>query len=369
MSKRDYYDVLGVSRDASKEEMKNAYRKLALKYHPDRNKSPDAEEKFKEFSEAYAVLSDDEKKGQYDQFGHSGIGARYSAEDLFRGVTFNDVFRDLGFGFGGFNDVFDVVFGRGSGGGFRRVSRGIDLRSDITITLEQAASGVTTEVEVPRNEICNECQGSGAEKGTSPKRCPQCHGTGQVQHVRTTGFARFMTVTTCRHCKGRGEVIERLCRVCRGNGNIARKRKIRVKIPAGAEDGFGLRLKGEGDAEPRGGRPGDLYLVVHVPPHKLFHRDGPNLLYETKVIFPTAALGGRVLVPLLGGGEEKVKIPPGTQGGTVFRLKGKGLPRLDGWGRGDQLIRVTIPTPSNLSSKQKKLLAELAREMDENREK
>lgn len=362
--KRDYYEILGVPKDASKEEIKNAYRRLALQYHPDRNKSPGAEDKFKEISEAYAVLSDDEKRVQYDQFGHAGIGARYTSEDIFRGVDFGDIFRDLGFGFGGFN-IFDMFFGRGRVGGFERVSRGSDLRSDLVITLEQAASGVTTEVEVPRNELCAECKGSGAEPGTSPKTCSQCRGTGQVQHVRSTGFARMMTVTTCNRCGGRGEVIERVCNVCKGLGKVTRKRKIRVKIPAGAEDEFTLRLRGEGDAESRGGTPGDLYLVVHVKPHRLFKRDGSNILYDAQTSFPTAALGGEIMVPILGGGEERVKIPPGTQNGSVFRLKGKGLPRLGEWGRGDQLVTVTVPIPTGLTQRQQRLLEELAREMAE----
>lgn len=363
MNKRDYYEVLGVPQNATKEEVKNAYRQLALKYHPDRNKSPDAEEKFKEISEAYAVLSDDEKRRQYDLFGHAGIGQQYSQEDIFRGVDFDEILRDLGFGFGGFDSIFEMFFGG------RRTrpygpQRGVDLRYDLEITLEEVAVGIEREISIPRTETCDVCHGGGASPGTEPKVCPRCRGAGQVEFTRSAGFAKFIQVTTCDRCGGRGKVIESPCKNCRGTGVVSKERRMRVKIPAGVESGSRLRLSGEGEAGLRGGPTGDLYVVVHVKPHDVFQRSDSDLLIEVPIGFAQAALGAEVEVPTIDG-EAKLVIPPGTQTHTVFRLRGKGLPRLNGFGRGNELVTVIVRTPTNLSSKQKQLLIELAREMKE----
>lgn len=363
MSKRDYYEVLGVSKDSSKDDVKNSYRKLALKYHPDRNKSPEAEEKFKEISEAYAILSDDEKRKQYDMYGHAGIGEKYTQEDIFRGANFDEVFRNSGFGFGGFDNIFDMFFDR------QRINRygpqrGNDLRYNMEITLEEAASGIETEINVPRTEICRNCNGSGASPGTESKRCPQCHGTGRVERVRSTGFARLIQVETCNFCSGKGMIVESPCLECRGAGVVSTTRKIKVKVPAGIDDDGVLRLGGEGDAGSRGGPPGDLYVYIRLKPHDLFQRRDDDLLHDAPVSFTQVTLGAEIEVPTIDG-KAKLRIPSGTQTGTVFRLRGKGMPRLHAYGRGDELVRITIQTPTRLTSKQKELLMELEKEMDE----
>lgn len=362
MSKRDYYDVLGISRDSTKQEIKNSYRKLAFKYHPDRNKSSDAEEIFKEISEAYAILSDDEKRRQYDAFGHAGIGARYTSEDIFRGVNFEEIFRDLGFGFGGF-DIFDTFFGH------RRANRygpkrGNDLRYDLEINLEDVVKGLNNEIKVPRTEACDACNGSGAAAGTKPIKCSKCNGSGQVQHSRSTGFAHFVQVTTCNVCGGKGSTIDTPCDKCHGGGTVSAIRKIRVEIPSGVETGSRLRLRGQGEAGARGGPSGDLYVVVHVKPHSVFQRMNSDILCEVSIGFVKAALGAEIEVPTLEG-KAKLKIPKGTQTHTVFRLKGKGLPSLHGFRKGNELVRVIIQTPTKLSSKQRQLLTEFAKDMGE----
>ncbi len=359
--KRDYYEVLGVPKNASKDEIKNAYRKLALQYHPDRNKAPEAEEKFKEISEAYAVLSDDEKRKQYDTYGHAGIGAKYSPEDLFRGADFGDIFR--GSGFGGFEDIFDVFFGRRRG--WREgPQRGADLRYDVELTLEEVANGLEKEIYVPRRERCEECKGTGASPGTEPRRCSRCNGTGQLQRTVSMGFGQFIQVETCNVCGGRGTIIDSPCKVCRGTGVVSRNRSLLVKIPAGVDEGSRLRLAGEGEIGARGGPPGDLYILVHVKPHEVFRRKDNNILYETTASFAQAALGTEIEVPTLDG-KAKIKIPAGTQSHTVFRLKGKGIPNLNGFGRGDELVRVKIRTPAKLTSKQRELLQQFAKEAGE----
>jgi molecular chaperone DnaJ len=361
VSKRDYYEILGVSRDASKEEIKDAYRKLALQYHPDRNKSPEAEEKFKEISEAYAVLYDDEKRKLYDMFGHAGIDGRYTREDIFGGVDFDEIFRNFGFGF---DSVFDIFFG---GRPRRRYGpqKGADLRYDVEITLEQAASGIKKEIQVPRTETCTMCNGSGAKPGTQPRTCPKCQGTGQVQYSRSSGFARFVQIETCNMCNGKRKIVDSPCTECKGSGNIQRTRKIVVKIPPGVDTGSHLRLKGEGERGVQGGPPGDLYIVVHVKPHEIFERDGNDLLCEVPIGIAQASLGAEIEIPTLEG-KTKLKIPAGTQTGTIFRLKSKGMPNFGGHGRGDQLVRIVIRTPIKLTQKQKELLRELAKEFGEN---
>jgi len=359
MPKRDYYEILGVSRNATKEEIKNAYRKLALKYHPDRNKSPEAEERFKEISEAYAVLSDEEKRRQYDAFGHEGIGARYTYDDLFRGVDFEDIFRDIGFG--GFERIFDMFFGgRTVQEAVQR--KGSDIHYDLNLTLEEVNRGGELKLEVLRRERCGACGGSGAKAGTHPRVCPTCKGSGQVEYSKVTGFARFVQITTCDRCLGKGSIIEHPCPECKGTGLARRYRSIKGRVPAGVEDGSSPRIRGEGDQSLEGGPPGDLYILIHVKPHKIFRRQGNNIICEVPINIAQAALGAVIQVPTLDGKTE-LKIPPGTQSGSFFRLKGRGLPSLDGE-RGDELVKIKVLTPTNLTSRQRKLLEELAKELD-----
>jgi molecular chaperone DnaJ len=363
MDKRDYYEVLEVSKDASKDVIKSAYRKLALKYHPDRNDAPEAEERFKEISEAYAVLSDDEKRRQYDRFGHAGIGQRYSQEDIFRNVNFDEIFRDMGFGFGGFESIFDMFFG-GRRARTPGPQRGVDLRYDLEISLEEVASGVEKEINYPRKERCDICKGSGASPGTQPITCPRCQGRGQIEFARSTGFAKFIQVTTCNQCNGRGQTIETPCSTCQGTGIVSNERKLQVKIPAGIESGTRLRLSSEGEVGTLGGRPGDLYVVVHVRPHSTFHRNDSDLLIDVPIGFTQAALGAEIEVPTIDG-KAKLTIPPGTQTHTVFRMRGKGLPKLRGFGKGNELVRIIVEIPTKLSSKQRELLIKLADEMNQ----
>ena len=360
--KRDYYEVLGVQKNAAKDEIKDAYRKLAMQYHPDRNKAPEAEEKFKEISEAYAVLSDDEKRQQYDTLGHPDFDQRYTQEDIFRGADFSSIFRDLG---GGFGDIFRYFFGGGFGGGFNeRVNRGQDLAYELEITLEEAAKGAEKDIEIPRTEKCDVCHGSGASPGTSPRTCPRCNGAGQVQNMRRSSFAMYVQVTPCPNCRGKGVLIESPCKNCRGTGLVRKRRKISVKIPVGIDEGYQLRLRGEGEMAPNGGEAGDLYVLVRIRPNESFMRDGDDLLHMLIIGYPQAALGAEVSVPTL----ERpltVKLHPGTQPGEVIRLKGKGMPRFKGYGKGDLLVRVGISVPEKLTQHQRALLEELAKELSQ----
>jgi len=360
-SKRDYYEILGIPRNASREDIKKAYRNLALKYHPDRNKSPGAEERFKEISEAYAVLSDDQKRIQYDQFGHPGISGKYTWEDIFRGADFDSIFRDIGFG--DFESIFDVFFGTRERSRYGP-QRGSDLRYDLEVTLEEAAFGTNKEINVPGHNACDACHGSGVKPGSNRKTCPQCNGTGEVRKTRKFGFAVFTEIEACNSCRGKGILIEDLCKRCGGTGFLRRQKRFTLKIPPGIDSGYSLRLREEGELGTRGGTRGDLYVVVHVKPHSVFKRDGSNIVSDAHIGFPQAALGTKTEVPTLDGKVE-LKIPAGTQTGTVFRLKGKGIPNLEGWGRGDQFVRVVIRTPTKLTKRQKELLAELAKEMNE----
>ena len=361
-SKRDYYEVLNVPKNASKKEIKKAYRKLALKYHPDRNKSPEAVEKFKEISEAYAVLSDDEKRVQYDRFGHEGISSRYTWEDIFRSVDLDRIFRDLGFG--DFDTIFDMFFG---GRARRRYGpqKGEDIRYDLEISFEEAAFGLNKDVEVPGFDICDTCHGSGTKPGTNPIKCPKCKGTGEIRRTKRIGYTHIMEIQTCSKCHGKGKVVGNPCGDCKGTGTVQRLRRINLKIPPGIDDGHSLRLGGEGKPGIQGGSKGDLYVVVHVRPHEIFERKGSDVFCEAHIGFPQAALGTKIYVPTLDRKTHALKIPPGTQTGTLFRLKGKGVPRLHGRGRGDQFVKVVVRTPTKLTRSQRKLISELEKEMKE----
>ncbi len=360
--KKDYYEVLGVSRDATKSEIKKVYRRLALKYHPDKRKEPDAEEKFKEVSEAYAVLSDDKKRKQYDMYGHAGIDSQYNYEDIFRGADFSDIFRDLGFNFG-FNDIFQQFFGGfgGGRGGRRRPQRGRDVLYRMAISLGDAYFGGEREIEVNRKEKCPDCNGSGKAKGSKVIKCSTCHGSGQVQQTSRTPFGHFTQITVCPKCGGEGEIIENPCKKCHGTGIVERRRKITAKIPKGVTDGTRLRLAGEGEAGERGTPPGDMYLEIYVKEHDKFIRDGNNLITVKKISYPEAVLGNEIEVETMNGAG-KVRIPPGTQNGERFVLKGKGMPRMRG-GYGSMIVQVTVDIPKKASAREKELLGGLAKEM------
>lgn len=358
--KRDYYEVLGVQKNTTKDQIKDAYRKLALQYHPDRNKAPDAEEKFKEISEAYAVLSDDQKRSQYDNLGHAGFDQRYTSEDIFRGADFDSVFRDMGFG-----DLFRTIFSGGSGyggfGGYEERNRGQDIAIDIEVSLEEAARGVEKEIEIPRTEHCNICGGTGAAPGTTAKTCPRCGGAGRVQNMRKAGFATYVQVSACPTCRGKGKIIETLCNNCQGSGLVRKRRKITVKIPMGIDEGFQLRLRGEGESAPNEGENGDLYVLVHVHQDQRFMREGDDLWHIAMITFPEAALGAEITVPTLEG-PSVIKVHPGTQVGETITLRGKGMPRFRGYGRGDLNVRLAITVPQKLTGSQKMLLEQLAKE-------
>jgi len=352
--KRDYYEVLGVDKEADKKDIKKAYRKLAMKYHPDVSEDPESADKFKEISEAYAVLSDEEKRQKYDQFGHAGMNG-FSNEDIFNNINFDDIFRGFGFDVGNIFDMF------GFGGGRQRhgPQKGSDVYYDLDITLEDAAKGLETDIDVPTTKTCPVCNGSRAEPGSNIKDCPTCGGTGQVRQVSNTPFGQFMNVKTCGQCKGEGKIVENPCKNCHGKGIVRETSNIHINIPPGVETGSRLRVPGEGQAGVRGGPPGDLYVLVNVKQHKLFERDGANLYYEKPVSFVQATLGDEVEVPTIDGKLE-LKIPSGTQTGSTFRLKGQGLPHLRWSGKGNLYVTVKVVIPKKLSPKQKELLREFA---------
>ena len=349
MSKRDYYEVLGVSRSATVAEIKTSYRKLAFKFHPDRNPgSKDAEDKFKEGAEAYAVLADTDKRHVYDRFGHAGLGGAATGgfdPSVFTG--FEDILGGLG-GMFGFGDIF---------GGARRSGpqRGADLRYDLEISFDESAKGAETHIQIPRQELCETCHGSGAAPGSKPTTCPHCQGRGQIRHQQ----GPFTLARTCGHCRGTGSIITKPCVTCRGAGRVQKERKLTVRIPAGITTGQRLRLSGEGEMGPAGGPAGDLYVVIHVQEHAFFQRDGNDLFCEIPINYPTLALGGEITVPTLDG-DDTLTIPEGTQSGATFSLRGRGMPDVAGRGRGDLIVTVKVTTPRKLTREQKKILEQLA---------
>ncbi len=354
--KRDYYETLGVGRDASQDDIKKAFRHLARKYHPDVNQgNKNAEEKFKEINEAFSVLGDQQKRVQYDRFGHSA----FRPEDFagFREFRFNfdDLFSDFGFG-----DIFNAFQ---SGGRRDKSYEGADVRYDLEITLENAFSGLETKIEVPLLTTCRKCDGTGAEKGFL-KDCPQCKGTGEVRSMQKRGFMQFVSITSCGRCNGGGKIIEKKCGECRGEGRVRTSRRIELKVPPGIEDGSYLRVAKQGEDGINGGSPGDLYVLIHVKPHEVFERHENNLLCKTTITFPQAVFGCEVKVPTITG-KATIKIPPGTQSHSVFKLKGQGMPDVHSRKKGDQLVRVVVEVPTKLSKKQEEILKEFANEAAE----
>jgi molecular chaperone DnaJ len=348
-AKRDYYEVLDVPRNASAEELKKAYRRLARQYHPDVNNSTEAEERFKEINEAYEVLSNEQKRAAYDRFGHAGVqgsaGAGYS-----------------GFGDFGFSDIFEEFFS-GFGMGTRRARRGprrgADLQHNLNLAFKEAVFGCEKELVILRHETCSRCQGTGAEPGTQPVRCSQCNGSGEVRQVQQSILGSFVNVSTCPRCRGEGEVVTTPCSQCHGHKAVQVPRTLSVKIPPGVDDGMRVRLAGEGEPGAHGGPPGNLYVVVSVKPHRYFRRRNSDVILELDINVAQAALGDQVVIPSLDG-EVPLKIPPGTQSGKVFRLRGKGVPRLRGSGRGDQLVIVQVVIPARLTDRQRQLFQELS---------
>ena len=357
--KRDYYEVLGVSKGATDDEIKKAYRKLARKYHPDLNKdNPEAAEKFKEIGEAYEILSDKDKRARYDQFGFAGVDPNYGAGQgggFGGGFGFEDV--DLG-------DIFGSFFGGGFGGGGSRTNRanaprqGESIRRTVMLSFEEAAFGCEKEIEIDRVEQCTECGGTGAEKGYTPETCSNCHGTGTVKQTQRTPFGAFSSTGPCPNCRGTGKIIKKPCKKCRGTGQERRSRKLSVKIPAGIDDGQSVALRGQGGAGVNGGPAGDVIVTVSIRPHPLFQRDGYDIWCEIPISYAQACLGDKLIVPTIDGKVEYT-MPAGTQPGTVFRMRGKGIQAVNGRGRGDQFVKVTLEVPKDLSDHQKDLLRKL----------
>ncbi|MED2777609.1 molecular chaperone DnaJ [Bacillus thuringiensis] len=345
MSKRDYYEALGLSKGASTDEIKKAYRRLAKKYHPDVSKEENAIEKFKEVQEAYEVLNDDQKRAQYDQFGHAGANQGFG-----------------GFGGGedfGFEDIFSSFFGGGRRRGPNAPRQGADLQYQVTLDFEEAIFGKELNLEIPVEDPCDTCKGSGAKPGTSRETCKHCSGSGQVSVEQNTPFGRIVNRQACGYCSGSGQMINEKCTTCHGSGKVRKRKKINVKIPAGIDNGQQIRVSGKGEAGVNGGSAGDLYVVVHVKNHKFFEREGDHIFYEMPLTFVQMALGAEVEVPTVHG-KVKLKIPAGTQTGTEFRLKGKGAPNVRGYGQGDQHVVVRVVVPTKLTSYQKKMLRKFA---------
>ena len=345
--KRDYYEVLGVARDASSEEIKRAYRKLAFQYHPDRNKDKDAEEKFKEINEAYEVLSNPGQRASYDRFGAAGI------PEFGRGFE--------GFDFGDLGSIFDTFFGGGAVRARRTApQQGADLRYNLAISFEEAIFGCEKELQVVRTESCSLCHGTGSEPGSQPIRCPNCNGSGEIRRAQRSIFGQFINVTPCNRCHGEGRIISQPCPQCKGTGRERRSRNIVITIPAGVDDGITIRLSGEGNSGFRGGAPGNLYVTLSMQEHEFFKREGDDIIYDLALNFAQAALGDEIQMPTVDG-QFVLKIPAGTHSGRLFRIKGKGAPHFRGHGRGDQIVRVHVVTPQSLDEDQKKLFRELAK--------
>ena len=349
MANRDYYDILGVSRGVGEEDIRRAFRKKAMEFHPDRNKSADAEDKFKEINEAYQVLSDSNKRAQYDQFGRAGVGGNRGTGQPFDGFD----------GFGGFGDIFDSFFGNSSSSR-RQAQRGSDLQHRVVLSFEESVFGAEREVELTRLEDCGTCSGAGNEPGTLLEACSTCKGNGQVRRAQRSVFGQFTQVMPCTSCQGRGSIIKTPCSNCRGGGKDRKTRKISVDIPAGVESGMQVRLTGEGDAGSEGGGSGNLYVYIEVQEHQYFDREGADLTYVLPVNIAEAALGVQKSVPTLDGIQENLKLPQGTQPGTEFRIKGKGVPHLHSNRRGDLRITVDVRVPASLDSRQQELLKELS---------
>ncbi|MBS5937178.1 molecular chaperone DnaJ [Clostridium sartagoforme] len=350
MANKDYYAALGLEKGASDEEIKKAFRKLAIKYHPDKNQGDkEAENKFKEINEAYQVLSDPEKKERYDKFGTVDFDGSGFGSGGFGGFDFSDM--------GGFGDIFESFFGGGGGGGRRRngPQRGSDLEYTVNLTFEEAVFGVEKEIAINRSESCETCRGTGAKAGTSKKTCPTCSGTGQIRTQRQTPLGSFVSTTTCNNCGGSGSIIEEPCTTCHGKGHVRKNRKIKVNIPAGVDTGNVMPLRGQGDHGTNDGPPGDLYVRINVSPSKKFVRKGNDIYYDTHISMGNAALGVEITVPTVDG-DVKYSVPAGTQSGTLFRLKGKGVPRVNSSGRGDQYVKVIVDIPKTLNDKQKDAL-------------
>lgn len=348
--KRDYYEVLGVLKNANDEDIKKAFRKMAFKYHPDHNSEPDAGEKFKECNEAYQVLCDHERREAYDRFGHR-------ATEGMNGRGFD------GFEFNGFGDIFEAFFGGAATAAGQGPQRGTSIHSQVTLSFEDAAKGTEREVTVSRIENCANCQGIGAKPGSKPAKCPNCNGTGRVRRVEQSIFGRFSSVSACHQCRGEGVIITDPCPECKGTGQEKKRRALKVKIPAGIADGLQIRLSGEGNAGSKGGPPGDLYVAISVTPHPFFTREGDDIRFQLAINIAQAALGVEVNLPTLNG-DTKLKIPAGSQSGTVFRLKGQGMPHLERGGRGDELVSLFVAVPEKLSREQRALLEQLSEMLD-----
>ena len=353
MAKRDYYEVLGVARGASEDELKSAFRNLARKYHPDVSDHPDSEEKFKEINEAYAVLSDREKRAAYDRYGHAGVNTQGMPD--FTNIDLSDILEGL-FGFGGFG-------GRARTASRTAPRRGADLQYQVTISFKEAVFGTDKEIELTKDEPCDTCHGDGAKPGTSPKTCPECQGRGEVRQTRQTLLGSMVQVTTCPVCNGRGKVIETFCPTCNGRGKVRKTRRKKVTIPAGVDDGTRIRLAGEGQPGENHGPPGDLYLIVRVQPHKYFRRRDNDILLDLNVNIPQATLGAEVKVPTIDR-DVKLKIPAGTQPGKIIRMRGTGVPHLRNNSRGDQLVIVNVTVPKRLDTEERELFEKLAEKMD-----
>ncbi len=358
MAKRDYYEVLGVDRNASKEEFKKAYRKLAMQFHPDRNPDDkEAEEKFKEAAEAYEVLSHDEKKARYDRFGHEGVkGSAYGSQGF---SDINDIFSHFSDIFGG-SSIFDDFFGGGQRQRGRRSSgqQGSDLRVNLKLTLEEISTGITKKIKIKKYVNCDQCNGTGAESGTSTKTCPVCNGAGEVRSVSRSVFGQFVNITTCNNCNGEGTVIDTPCKKCMGDGRIQDETTLKVEVPAGVHENSYMTIRGEGNSGKRGGHPGDIIVVFHEIEHEYFIRDNDDIIYDLLISYPEAALGSEVDVPTLTG-KAKLKIDPGTQPGKLLKMRDKGIKHLNHSGIGDQIVRINIQVPKKVNTKERELLKEL----------